>query len=357
MSENSNRNSGSLLYPFLSTGGVAPYGAGLGVLTAYPAASGRYVAYFGSHGKPVSISSPAEEAIKKALMQLDKVSRQAPQLVPGQFGYAPNPLHLKGNSPVVDAANEIKAGHGWRVSNMQMGLSGPGLSKNMQPIPNGQGSVQIDLDYLRWDPLSGNTRFADEIKGRNEIKGRSQVQQAARHGELIAARKALTKNARRIGRALQVGGPVFGVGGALLDHQLTQQEVQGHLAQGNSYGAGLAKANYLGRQTGGVVGSAAIAAMLLGGAGVAVGTPVALGLGTVLLGTAGVLGGGYFGASAGEAAVQHLYEQWMGTPASGRSRTLGIPASQSTNDSFYPASEPAPHASEHDGLFWEWGLR
>ncbi|CAN0510213.1 unnamed protein product, partial [Phaeothamnion confervicola] len=89
----------------LSTGGVAPYGAGLGVLTAYPAAGGRYVPYFGSHGKPVSISSSVVNEIKNASMALERVPRQAAQLVPGQFGYAPNPTHLKGNSAVVDAAN------------------------------------------------------------------------------------------------------------------------------------------------------------------------------------------------------------------------------------------------------------
>ncbi len=41
MSENRNKKSGSLLDPFLATGGIVPYGAGLGVLTAYPGADGR----------------------------------------------------------------------------------------------------------------------------------------------------------------------------------------------------------------------------------------------------------------------------------------------------------------------------
>lgn len=356
MSENRNRNSGSPLYPFLSTGGVVPYGAGLGLLTAYPAAAGRYVAYFGSHGKPVSISSPAEEAIKNALMQLDKVSRQAPQLVPGQFGYAPNLLHLKGNSATVDAANEIKARHGWRVSNLQMGLSGPGYGVNRQPIPNGHGSAQVDLDHRLWSPWSGNTQFSDETKARNKISGSDQARQAARYGELIAARNALSANGRLVGRALQAGGPAFQVGGALLDHQLTQREVQRQLAQGNTYGAGLANAGFVGRQTGGVLGGAAVGAMLLGGAGAAGGSIVP-GPGTLFLGTTGVLAGGLAGAILGEAAMQRLYAQWMGTSASGGSRTLGTPASQLTNNSFYPASGPTPLPSEHGGLLGKLGLR
>ncbi|MDB5579984.1 MAG: hypothetical protein JWR80_5160 [Bradyrhizobium sp.] len=357
MSENRNRNSGSLLDPFLATGGIVPYGAGLGVLTAHPGADGRYVAYHGSHDKPVKISSPAEEAIKKALMRLEKVSRQAPQLVPGQFGYAPDSLHLQGNSATVDAANEIKARHGRWVSNVQMGLTGPGLSKNMQPIPNGQGSFQVDLGYRRWDPWSGNIDWKDEIKARNKISGSDQARQAARHGELIAANKASTANARLVGRALQAGGPALQVGGALVDHHLTQQEVQRQLAQGNTYGAGLANAGFVGRQTGGVLGGAAIGAMLLGGAGAAGGLAVAPGPGTVLLGTAGVLGGGLFGAIAGEAAVRRLYARWMGSSASGGSRRLSTRADQRPNDSVYPDSEPTPLASEQDGLFWEWGLR
>lgn len=322
MSENRNRDSGSRLDPFLATGGVVPYGAGLAVLTAHPGADGRYVAYFGSHNKPVKISSPAEEAIKNALLRLEKVQRQAPQLTPGQFGYAPNSLHLKGNSATVDAANEVKARNGRWVSNLQMGLSGPGYSKNMQPIPNGQGSVQVDLSYRRWDPWWGNIDWKDETKARNKISGSDQARQAARHGELIAARNALTKNARRVGRALQAGGPVLQLGGALVDHQLTQREVQRELAQGNTYGAGLANARYVGRQTGGVLGGAAIGAMLLGGAGAAGGSIVP-GPGTILLGTTGVLAGGIAGAIAGEAAMQRLYAQWMGSSASGGSRTLG----------------------------------
>jgi hypothetical protein len=341
MSENRNRNSGSLLDPFLATGGVIPYGAGLGVLTAHPAADGRYVAYYGSDGKPVKFSSLVLEAIKNAGMRLEEVPRQAQQIGPGQPGYAPHRVHLLGNRPVIDAANELKALDGRRVSNLKMGLTGPGLSKNMQPIPNGKGSVQVDLDYRRWDPWSGNTHYADEMKGRNAISGSDQARQAARLGELIAARKALTKNARYVGRALQAGGPAFQLGGALLDHHLTQQEVQRELAQGNTYGAGLTNARLVGRQTGGVLGGAAVGAMLLGGAGAAGGTTVAPGPGTVLLGTAGVLGGGLFGAIVGEEAMRRLYARWMGHASDG-SRTLGTPASQPTNDSFYPASGPAP---------------
>ncbi len=356
MSENRNRNSGSFLYPFLSTGGVAPYGAGLGVLTAYPAADGRYRPYRGSNGEPVRISSSVREAIKNARMGLEEVPRQAPQLVPGQAGYAPNPLHLQGNSATVDVANELKGRLGWRVGDIRMGLSGPGLDVNLQPIPNGRGSVQVDLDYRRWDPLSGNTHFSDETKARNKISGSRQARQATRYGELIAARNAMTKNGRLVGRALQAGGPALQLGGALLDHHFTQQEVQRQLAQDNTYGAGLANASLYGRQTGGVLGSAAVGAMLLGGAGAAGGLIVP-GPGTVFLGTAGVLGGGLFGSMFGEAAVQRLYERWMGTPASGGSRRLGTRAGQRTNDSFYPASEPTPLASEHGGLFGELGLR
>ncbi|MFH1342291.1 MAG: hypothetical protein ABIL01_13985 [Pseudomonadota bacterium] len=342
MSENRNRNSSSLLDPFLATGGVIPYGAGLGVLTVNPAAKGRYVVYYGSNGQPVKISALVLEAIKKAGMPLEVVPRQAPQLVPGQSGYAPHPPHLRGNSAVLAEANELRARHGSRVSSIRMGLSGPGLSKNMQPIPNGQGRVQIDLDYLRWNPLSGTTHFRDELKGRNEISGREQARQTALHGKIIAAHKALTRNARLAGRALQAGGPALQLGGVLLDYHLTQQEVQRHLAQGDTHGAGLANARLFGRQTGGVLGSAAAGAMLLGGAGAIGGSAVAPGPGTLLLGTAGVLGGGLFGSIFGEEAVRRLYEQWMGTPASGSSRTLGTPASQPTTDSFYPPSGPAP---------------
>lgn len=355
MSENKNRDLRWLLDPFLATGGVVPYGAGLGVLTAYPAAAGRYVPYFGSHGSPVRISSSVVNEVKNASMALERVLRQPPQLVPGQFGYAQDPRHLQGNSAVVDAANEVKARQGSRVSNLKMGLTGPGLSKNMQPISNGQGSVQVDLDYQRWDPRSGNTHYADEIKGRNEISGRDQVQQAARHGELIAARKASTKNARLVGRTLQAGGPALQLGGVLLDHHLTQQEVQRQLAQGNTYGAGLANAGFVGRQTGGVLGGAAIGAMLLGGAGAIGGLP-APGIGTVLLGTGGVLAGGLTGAILGEEAMERLYAQWMGTSASGGSRKLGTPASQRPSDRSYPASGPAPLASEHGGLLGELGV-
>jgi hypothetical protein len=341
MSENRNRNSGSLLDPFLATGGIVPYGAGLSVLTANPAAGGQYVPYFGSHGKPVSISSSVVNEIRNASMALERVPRQAPQLVPGQFGYAPNSLHLKGNSAVVDYANELRARHGWKVSNIQMGLSGPGYGVNLQPIPNSHGSVQVDQNHRLWSPWSGNTDYSNEIKARNEISGRSQARQPARYGELIAARNALSANARLVGRALQAGGPAFQVGGALVDHHLTQQEVQRHLAQGDSYGAGLANARLVGRQTGSVLGGAAVGAMLLGGAGAAGGLVVP-GAGTVLLGTGGVLAGGLAGAILGEEAMRRLYAQWMGTPASGGSRTVGTPANQSTNDSFYPASGPAP---------------
>ncbi|MDO9297550.1 hypothetical protein [Bradyrhizobium sp.] len=288
-------------------------------------------------------------------MQLDKVPRQAPQLVPGQFGYAPNSLHLKGNSATVDAANEIKARNGWRVSNLQMGLSGPGYGVNLQPIPNGQGGVQVDLDYRLWSPWSGNTHFSDEIKARNKISGRSQARQAARYGELIAARKALTENARLVGKALQAGGLAFQLGGALLDYHLTQREVQRQLAQGDTYGAGLANARLYGRQTGGVLGAAATGAMLLGGAG-AVGGSTVPGPGTIALGTLGILGGGLFGSIFGEEAVQRLYERWMGRSASGGSRTLGTPASQRTNDNLYPASGPTPLASEHGGLLGRFGV-
>jgi hypothetical protein len=342
MSENRNRNSSSLLDPFLATGGVIPYGAGLGVLTANPAAKGRYVVYYGSNGKPVKISSLVLEAIKNAGMRLEEVPRQATQLVPGQSGYAPHPSHLRGNSATVDAANEMRARYGRWVSNVQMGLSGRGLGVNLQPFPNGQGSVQVDLGSRRWTPWSGNTDSIDEIKARNRISGSDQALQAARHGELIAARKALTKNARRIGRALQAGGPALQLGGVLLDHHLTQQEVQRHLAQGDTHGAGLANAGFVGRQTGGVLGGAAAGAMLLGGAGAVGGTAITPGAGTLLLGTAGVLGGGLFGAIAGEEAMRRLYARWMGRSASGGSRTLDTPASQPTNDSFYPASGPAP---------------
>lgn len=267
MSENKDRKLSSFLYHFLSAGGVAPYGAGLSVLTAYPAADGRYVPYPGSNGKPVRISSSVLNEIKNASMALERVPRQAPQLVPGQTGYAPNPLHLQGNSATVDAAKELKARFGWRVGDIKMGLSGPGLDVNLQPIPNGRGRVQVDLDYPLWSPWSGTTHFSDETKARNRISGRDQVQQAARYGGLIAARNATTKNGRLVGRALQAGGPALQLGGALLDHHLTQQEVQRQLAQGNTYGAGLANAGFVGRQTGGVLGSAAVGAMLLGGAG------------------------------------------------------------------------------------------
>lgn len=342
MSENKDRNPSSYLYPFLSTGGVVPSGAGLGVLTANPAAKGRYRPYFGSHGEPVRISSSVREAIKNARMGLEEVPRQAPQLVPGQVGYAPNPLHLQGNSATVDAANQLKARFGWRVGDIRMGLSGPGLDVNLQPIPNGRGSVQVDLDYPVWSPWSGTTHFSDENKARNKISGRDQGRQAARYGELIAARKALTKNARLVGRALQAGGPALHLGGVLLDHHLTQQEVQRHLAQGDTYGAGLANARLFGRQTGGVLGGAAAGAMLLGGAGAIGGSVITPGAGTLLLGTAGVLGGGLTGAILGEEAMRRLYAEWMGTSASGGSRTLGTPASQPTNDSFYPAPGPAP---------------
>lgn len=56
-----NRNSGSLLYPYFSFfGGVASYGTGLGILTAYPAANGRYVPYFGSDNRRVNLSGAVE---------------------------------------------------------------------------------------------------------------------------------------------------------------------------------------------------------------------------------------------------------------------------------------------------------
>lgn len=356
MSENRNRDSGSRLDPFLATGGVVPYGAGLSVLTAKPAADGRYVVYYGSNGKPVKISSLVLEAIRNAGMPLVEVPRQAPQLVPGQAGYAPNPSHLRGNSATVDAANELRARHGRWLSNVQMGLTGPGLDMNLQPVPNGQGSVQIDLGSRRWTPWSGNTDSFDETKARNKISGSDQARQAARHGELIAARKALTKNARLVGKALQAGGPAFQLGGALLDYHLTQQEVQRQLAEGNTHGAGIANAGFVGRQAGGVLGGAAIGAMLLGGAAAAGGSIVP-GAGTVLLGTGGVLAGGLAGAIAGEAAMQRLYAKWMGRSAPDGSRRLSTRADQRPNDSVYPDSEPTPLASEQDRLFWEWGLR
>ncbi|MES2196625.1 MAG: hypothetical protein V4517_19560 [Pseudomonadota bacterium] len=355
MSENKDRNPSSFLYPFLSTGGIVPYGAGLGVLTAYPAADGRYVPYPGSNGKPVSISSSVVNEVGNARMALVRVPRQAPKLVPGQTGYATNPLHLQGNSATVDAANELKARWGWRVGDIRMGLSGPELDVNLQPIPKGQGSVQVDLDYPRWDPLSGTTRFSDEIKARNRISGSDQVQQAARYGELIAARNAMTRKARLAGRALQAGSPALQIGGALLDHHLTQQEVQRQLAQGNTYAAGLANARLYGRQTGSALGAAAIGAMLLRSAGAAGGLS-APGLGKVLLGTAGILGGGYFGSTLGEEAVQRLYDRWMGRSASGGSRMLGTPASQRKNDSLYPESGPTALASEHGGLLGGFGV-
>jgi hypothetical protein len=291
-------------------------------------------------------------------MALERVRRKAPQLVPDQFGYAPNPSHLQGNSTTVDAANGVKARNGWRVSNMRVGLTGPGLGVNLQQFPNGQGSAQVDLSYRLWSLLSGNTDFSDETKARNKISGSGQGRQAARYGELIAARNALSANARFVGRALQAGGPAFQLGGALLDHNLTQQEVQRQLAQGNTYGAGLANASFFGRQTGSVLGGASIGAMLLGGAAAAGGSIVP-GVGNVLLGTAGVLAGGLAGAIAGEAAMQRLYAQWMGTPASGGARTFGRPASQRTNDSFYPASGPTPLASEFGGVLrnWDYGDR
>ena len=159
MSEDRNRNSGSLLDPFLATGGVIPYGAGLGVLTANPAAEGRYVVYYGSDGKPVKISPLVLEAIKNAGMPLVEVPRQATQLVPGEFGYAPNPTHLRGNSATVDAANEVRARLGKWVSNVRMGLTGPGLGVNLQPFPNGQGNLQVDLDSRAMDTVVGQHRL------------------------------------------------------------------------------------------------------------------------------------------------------------------------------------------------------
>lgn len=357
MSEDRNRDLRWLLDPLLATGGIAPYGAGLGVLTANPTAAGRYVVYHGSHDKPVKFSSPVLEEIKNGAMRLEKVPRQAPQLAPGEFGYAPNRLHLQGNSATVNAAKELKAGFGVRVGDIRMGLNGTGLDVNLQPIPNGQGSVQVDLDYRRWSPWSGTTRFSDEIKARNRISGSDQERQAARYGELIAARKASTANARLVGRALQAGGPAVQLGGALLDYHLTQQEVQRRLAQGDTYGVGLANAGLFGRQTGGVLGGAAVGAMLLGSAGAAGGTLAAPGLGTVALGTGGVLAGGLLGAVLGEEGMRRLYANWMGPSASDGSRRLSTRADQRPNDSVYPDSEPTPLANEQDGPFWEWGLR
>lgn len=359
MSENRDRNPSSHLYPFLSTGGVVPYGAGLGVLTAYPTAGGTYRPYLGSHShqKAPIISPLVQESIKKAGMPIEGVARQARQLLPDEFGFATNPLHFRGNNAAIDAANELLARNRGRISNLKIGLSG-GYPANIQPIPNGKGSVQVDLDYLRWDPRSGNTHSSDEIKARNKITGRDQARQAARYGELIAARKASTANARLVGRGLQIGGPVLQVGGAFLDHYLTEQEVERHLAQGNTYDADLARKRLFGRQSGGVLGGAAIGAMLLGGAGAVGGTAVAPGPGTVALGTGGVLLGGLTGALAGEAVMQRLYDQWNGTSPSGDSRRLArTSTSEHANDAPYPASETPNPASEDDRLFWEWGLR
>ncbi len=354
MSENRDRDLRWLLDPLLATGGTAPYGAGLGVLTANPAAEGRYVVYYGSDGKAVKISPLVLEAIKKTGMPLVEVLRQAPQLVPGQAGYAPNSSHLRGNSATVDAANELRSRYGRWVSNIQMGLSGRGLGVNLQPLPNGQGSVQVDLSSRRWTPWSGSTDSLDEIKARNKIYGNDQAQQATRHGELIAARNASTKNARRVGKALRAGGLASQVGGVLLDYHLTQQDVQRHLAEGDTYGAGLANASLYGRQVGGV-GGAAAGAMLLGKTGALGGSLVKPGLGTAIGGTGGVLAGGLLGAFLGEEGMRRLYARWMGHSAPGGSRTLGTPASQRPNDSSYPASGPTSLADQYGALFGELG--
>jgi len=146
MSDSNNGNNAFLIAPF----GVFIYGSGVGVLTVYPRATGEYRAYLGSNLQPVKITQGVADAITDGGMTLERVPIRAPELPPTSKYYTSHWAHRAGNNATVHAANTVRAQYGWRASNIQMGLHGPGLSQNLWTIPNTSEVVQVDLSFRKW---------------------------------------------------------------------------------------------------------------------------------------------------------------------------------------------------------------
>jgi hypothetical protein len=314
--------------------GPSAYGAGLGLLTAYPQAAGDYWAYFGRGGTR-TVAAPLRTAIANAGMTFRPIDRVASALPRTSPFYANNPISRLGNNAMVDAANTVRAQYGRFATNIRMDLSGVrGRPQNVHTFLNGQ-SFRPDLTYRTWSPWSGATAHFDEVKAVANLTASSEnLRQVRQYGRAISETNTASAGMRRVGAALRGGGLVLGGAGAAYDAYSTYGEIKQQLAAGDTRGARLSGAQFVGREGGGLgvgalggLGGVLAGAALFGEGGALAGT-VAPGVGNVALGVAGAIVGGVIGGFVGEKGITALYDWVAGAPKSDAKPTVEIGAKE-----------------------------
>ncbi|PWT75507.1 MAG: hypothetical protein C5B46_02510, partial [Proteobacteria bacterium] len=305
----------------MTASGIVLYGTGLGVLTAYPWATGQYWSYLGER-KSVSIADSLRFAITDAGMKREDMRIRAPALPTDSPYYSSNWIHAQGNAATVDAYNGIKTTYGYRVSDLEMGLSGKGFPQNVYTYANGE-TFRPDLTYKTFSPWSGSTAHFDETKAVALLTGSSKnITQVEQYGRAISEVNAASAGMRVLGTALRTGGLALGAAGFGIDVYNTSNNISAALNQNNTIGAGREAAQFGGRWGGTVAGT------VIGSYGFAAGP---------IVGTATTIGMGIAGTFLGEQAVTATYDALLGTVGSATPANIVAQGFEAFGNSMPPA--------------------
>jgi hypothetical protein len=250
----------------LDAAGGFIYGAGLGVLSNYPRATGDYLAYLGKNSQTI-IGNSLKTAIDEAGMNLIETDRAAAPLLSSSEFYSSSPIARLGNAATIDAYNSIVVQYGNRLSNVGMDLSAlRGQPQNVYTYANGE-TFRPDLSYQTFSYWSGNTAHFDEVKAVSNLGGSSAIRQVGQYGRAISEINATNAGMRLLGTGLRSGGLALGAIGTAYDAYSTYNTVTQQLAVGNELAAGLSTAQFVGREGGGLaLGAAgAVGGALAGG--------------------------------------------------------------------------------------------
>ncbi|MGQ0682915.1 hypothetical protein [Bradyrhizobium sp.] len=329
-------------------GGFAFYSYGTRIIINNPWTDIRWAFYEG----PIARAGGASPALSTFLTEggvsfNSKMYPMAPGSTPGVKGTAS-----------VNIANHAAAIR-QEVNNIRASRSvfGDIVTKKVSPgMTNAAGKPRnLDIGYQTRSFLYGATNNYVEVKtGYVDFKGNkggTAAVQAKADVANLAKLNSQVSGIRKFGQGLRIGGVGLGVAGFGYDAYQTYGDINRKLSAGNMNGAGLSAAQFVGRQGGGLafgaagtLGGVAVGAALFGGAG-AVSGSIVPGIGTLALGVAGGIMGGIAGAIFGEAAMQRLYKELVGSQMGPR---ITAPGKGAESGGINPASGPTPHPDDFE---------